>query len=302
MKKPKYAVLLPGLLVALFSSLSHASVIDDDFEVDTSGDYTVADDGTPDGTVTFNFDYIAAGIPLAPRSDPNDRSGLRFTANDTAGASDSFTAYHNTALGSGPYRLVVDMYINVGATSGTTEYGTFGLAASDPNIPNTIFLPISGSGTFLSVTGEGGSASDYRYFVDGTTTVPAADPSYIAGGTNGTLPFYQALYPSPPYDFAGSPGNAWATVEVIVAANGRVIYKMDGTKIIDTNLSPGVSALTDASGLAALGYHDVFSSVATPAGSNFGVFDNLKVFNTPEPTSLLMAGFGTLGLLIRRRK
>ena len=34
-----------------------------------------------DGTVTFAFDYVAAGIPLAPRSAPG-RSWCQFTVND----------------------------------------------------------------------------------------------------------------------------------------------------------------------------------------------------------------------------
>ena len=65
MKRTLILTLSVGLLAACGNSLSAALLISDDFEVDSSANYTVVDDGTPDGTVNFGYDYVAAGIPLA---------------------------------------------------------------------------------------------------------------------------------------------------------------------------------------------------------------------------------------------
>jgi hypothetical protein len=54
------------------SSATAQTLITDDFEADSSANYTIIDDGTPDGTQDFAFDYVAAGIPLAPRSTAGD--------------------------------------------------------------------------------------------------------------------------------------------------------------------------------------------------------------------------------------
>ena len=208
-----------------------ATLISDDFEVDTSADYTVVDDGTPDGTVTFAFDYVAAGIPLAPNSQPGDTGGLRFTANDTAGASDAFTAFHNVLIPDAPrVTLTVDVYMGFDAGA-TTEYAHIGIGGNGVN-PNTVFSPISGSGTFVAFTGDGGSgSSDYRYFVETQTTTTTSDPSYLAGSGSNFAQLYQDIYPNT----NGSPSNIWTTVTV-EWINGRIIYSLDGTPIIDTDL------------------------------------------------------------------
>mgnify|MGYP003333450516 FL=1 len=100
-----------GALVGTASAQSTV-LISDTFETDTSGDYTIVDDGTPNGTQAFNWDYAAAGIPLAPRSQPGDASGLRLTANDTDGSADAWTLFHNTPVTADFYTLTVDAYMN----------------------------------------------------------------------------------------------------------------------------------------------------------------------------------------------
>ena len=80
--QPLVPVLAAGLLAS--SAAGQSVFINDNFETDTSADYIIANDGSPDGTQTFAYDYIAAGIPLAPNSAPGDTGGLRLTANDTA--------------------------------------------------------------------------------------------------------------------------------------------------------------------------------------------------------------------------
>lgn len=292
------AALCATLLLATTASAS--TIVSDDFEVDSSASYIVRDeanstsgDGTPDSVSTFAFDYITAGLPLAPRSQAGDIGGLRFAVNETsddAGAADHITAFYNAAIGVPAYTMKVDMYMGVESASGTTEFAHIGVG-SDGTDFNSIFTPIAGDGQFISITGEGGSSSDYRHFVSGTP-VNDGDGSYLnsANTTNATGDTYQAIFPSPPSQFAGSPGNQWATVTISVNPN-RVLYSVNGTPII-------IAENAETAGFVSLGYTDPFSSV----GPHFVVYDNLVVTEVPEPTTCALAVLALGGLLLKARK
>jgi hypothetical protein len=75
------------------------------------------------------------------------------------------------------------------------------------------------------------------------------------------------LFPSPPYQFAGSPGNAWTTLEIVINA-ATVTYSLDGTPIIQV-------ATEVQDGSVSLGHADLFSSVSNPFQSQFVIYDNL---------------------------
>jgi hypothetical protein len=275
------------------AGLQAQTLISDNFETDTSANYTVVEGGGPDGSSTFAFDYIAAGLPLAPNSTAGDRGGLRLTANDTLGASDALTAYHTTAIGVPNYILSVDIYMGVTGTGGTTEYANVGVAG-DGVTPNSIFTPISAGGPFMAMTGEGGSSSDFRWN-DGVNPVNSGDVSYSSGGSvNASDPYYQAIYPSPPFQFLGSPGNSWTTMEIRVNGSNIGIF-LDGTVVVD-----GIAAALPGNQVS-LGIADVFSSVANPFQSQFVVYDNLSVV-VPEPTTGALMLLGGLGLFLRARR
>jgi hypothetical protein len=246
--------------------------ISDDFELDSSSSYTIVDSEAPsDGSVTFAYDYVAASIPLAPRSGVGTTRGLRITANDSAGTAEAITVFHNTQLvGWVECTLTIDVYLGVTGTTGTTEHAHIGVAG-DGSTVNQLFSPVSGTGHFLAMTGDGGSSSDYRHFTPALGAVPSGDLSYLnsTNTTNATGDTYQALFPNPPYQFAGSPGNAWTTLEIEINA-ATVTYSLDGTPI--------VQATTEVStGYVSLGHGDLFSSVSSPFQSQFVVYDNLDV-------------------------
>jgi len=291
------------LCLAVMTSAASATVIvQDNYEVDSSANYFILNDGnapsgtgTADGSVNFQFDYIAAGIPLAPRSTGGDRFGLRLTANDTDNGTgtveeDHTTVFHNTAVTGETRRLRVDMYMNVDiGGSGTTEMAAVGVG-SDGTDFNSIFTPIAGDGYFLSMTGDGGSSSDYRHFDQGTP-VNSGDASYLnsTNTTNATGDTYQSIFPGG--DFPGSPGNRWTTVDILVIG-GEITYFLDGTPIIRTTAG-------DTSGYFSLSYADLFDSVASPFQAHYVVYDNLEV--VPEPASMALLALGSLALVRRRR-
>lgn len=266
--------------LAATTASAQTTLFTDNFESDSSASYTVVDDGVPDGTQTFAFDYIAAGIPLAPRSTAGDTGGLRLTANDTLGSADAVTVFHNTPVVESHYRLTVDVFMNwnPASTSGTTEFAHVGIGGDGATF-NQVFLPISGSGAFLSFTGDGGSGSDYRWFRDplntppgdtSSTTLPNSHPSYLGHGSNNSGSFFQALFPSPPSTIAGSPGNIWTTVEVDVDNNAGVIsYYLDGVLTFQGSFAGSFD------GQVSLGMADVFSSLS--AAMNNTLYDNLLV-------------------------
>jgi hypothetical protein len=274
------------------SSASAQGLIADDFEVNTSGDYTIVDDGTPDGTQTFAFDYVAAGIPLAPRSSAGDRRGLRLTANDLTGSTDAWTLFHNTPVTADHYTLTVDVWMNFIVGPTTTEHAHIGVGGNGTTF-NSLFTPISGSGAFIAFTGDGGSGSDYRWFRDAlntppgetsNTTLPNDHPSYLGNGSNNVNPFFQTLFPSPPATIAGSPGNIWTTVVIDVDnINGVISFYFDGTLTFQGNFANRFD------GLVSLGHADVFASLSGTLDV-FSLYDNLVV---EVPTGTLGTNYCT---------
>jgi len=279
----RQSLLVAAASLAATSASAQTTLFSDNFEVDSSASYTVANDGMPDGTQAFAFDYIAAGVPLAPRSGAGDTGGLRLTANDTMGASDAITAFHNTTVSEDRYRMTVDVFSNFMGSSGSTEYAHVGVGG-DGATTNSLFLPITGSGAFIAFTCDGGSgSSDYRWFRDPAnspvgdtfnTTLPNDHPSYLGHGSRNSDAFFQALFPSPPSTVAGSPGNIWTTLEIEVDNTAGVIsFRFDG------QLTYRGDFLNDFNGLVSLGHADVFGSLS--ASNNFTLYDNLLVESLP---------------------
>lgn len=258
-------------------------LIGDNFETDTSTNYTLVAPPTLNGTQTFAFDYVAAGVPLAPRSAVGDTGGLKLTCNDGAGAVDSITCFHNTSVSEPHYQLTVDVWMNFVGATGTTEHGHIGIGG-DGVTYNQYSSPTQGSGSFLAFTGDGGSASDYRWYRAAVNLppneldsglMPTTHPSYLGHGGNASDPFYQALFPSPPATIAGSPGNIWTTVTIDVdKVNGMIEYRFDGTLVFQGAFAGALD------GLISLGLADIFASISGP--TNFTLYDNLVVETLPS--------------------
>lgn len=270
---------LCALVAGTLATAAHAQVvISDNFEVDSSANYTLVTDATPDNSRVFAFDYVAAGIPLAPRSQPGDVGGLWLSVNDTLGAVDAQTLFHTTPVDADRYRLTVDVRMCFTGVTSTTEHGHVGVGGDGMTF-NQVFSPISGSGAFLAFTGDGGSASDYRWFRapgnspvgdPANTTLANTHPSYLGRGSNNTGAFFQSLFPAPPSTIAGSPGNVWTTLEIYVDnVAGVISFSFDGTLVYLGRFANRFD------GLVSLGLADTFASLS-PA-SVFTLYDNLEV-------------------------
>lgn len=309
MKKFFFTAGLAVMCMVHASPARAAIVISDDFEADSSANYTHVSNDLSNGSVAFAFDYIAAGIPLAPRSSAGDRNGVRIAANTSLGVTNSQTLFHDIPVSANQYILTVDAYMAFSG-GGTTVYGQVGVGG-DGATYNAVFTPISGSGSFMAFTGDGGSASDYRWFLSaangGPTTVVNTDPSHLGNGSNNTHPYFTSLFPSPPATVAGSPGNMWTTVDVHVNnLTGGIQYYMTNpftntTALIFDNTVTGATLFTGSlNGQVSISLHDAFTSISSPGV--FVVFDNLQVTVVPEPTSAILLLGGMAGGLIRRRR
>lgn len=269
-------------LAAANSAAAQTSFISDDFETNTSSDYTLIDDGSPDGMATFNFDYSTAGIPLAPRSAMGETGGVKIEVNTTLGAVDAITLFHNTPITADQYLLTVDVFMAFVPGGPTTEHAHVGVGGDGASF-NQLFSPIAGSGAYIAFTGDGGSISDYRWFravpntpmgQSSNTTLPNSHQSYLGNGSQNTGPFFQSLFPSPPATVAGSPGNIWTTVKIEVDnIAGQISFYFDD----QLTFQGAFGGRFD--GFASIGLADVFTSVA-PATS-FVVYDNFEVGTNP---------------------
>ncbi len=184
MKLVRFKSLAILAVAATLPSAAHAAVvISDAFETGSAGDYTVVEGGGPDGTVNFAFDYIAAGIPLAPRSSVGDTSGLRFTANDSFAAANTQTVFHNSIITAPAYRLTVDVFMGFSGTAGTTEFANVGVGGNGSHSRTVSLLRLQDRDhlSHSQVTADRDLITDgfWRRMTAGPTSVPNDGPELL---------------------------------------------------------------------------------------------------------------------------
>ena len=266
--------------------------------------------GSGDSAYTFNYDYSLFGIPEAPNTAVGDLTtrGVKLEANqNNPGAAEYFTLYPTGQNFTGSYRLRFDAWQNfeVGGI-GTTEFLGGGIGYD--NLTADI-----ASGAQATATGDGGSSNDWRAFKSPPQFfIPDAD---MAAGTHqGSDPYYAGFLPAVPAaqgqagtSVAGSPGFQWITWEIAVVVDLVTISieKPDSSRLVivqydRTDTSDG-SAGVSTDGNISLFYADFFSSVSSNPALAFGIIDNVEVALIPEPSSLLLLGFGVAGICALRR-
>jgi hypothetical protein len=211
-------------LAGLATSVSGAVLFSDNFNTNSSGDWTVNVAPTANASLQsaeFAFDYSAFGIPPAPGS--ADTLGLRLRANIPGGAAAPVTsrpAGVTSGLSVSPtgknfgntYRATFYAWSNFNgaanaqglADNGASEGGTnnvmfaVGTSGTVPLVVANTALVTNGQMDAIgfATTGDGGIANDYRVYPASGTISPAASGVYAAGSNANTNAYYTALFPS----------------------------------------------------------------------------------------------------------
>lgn len=272
-------------------------VFSDNFDTDTSAQWRVNEAHVDNNRATFNFDYSTVGIPVAPNTTGATTRGLKLEANVGA---PTFTGLSVSPVGEGfegDYRLSFDMWINyngplaAGGTGSTMSFsagvGTSGEVAQFPGS--------SVEGVMFSVTGDGGSGSDWRAYT--ATGAPLANTSGVyAAGTgstalNNTDPYYApfgraeapeaqlAIFPDQTEAVSpGAPGMAWHEVS-IEKRGSNISWFVDNLRIATVPLGD-----KEISTNIFVGFFDINTTQTGNQDLSFGLVDNLRV-ETLEPST-----------------
>ena len=288
-----------------------AELVNDPFDLDTSGNWNIVRTDPGQTPVSFAWDYSALGIPSAPRSTGGSTLGLRMAANVSDGSSHALTLSPigvNIADASKGVLLTFDMWINANGPfpdggTGSTEFVTAGVGYDGTTVNRPSNL--SGSGGWFAVSGEGGAARDFRaaqgaieqraYDSGGNPVRPEVyqaffDPNNVPGlEQDNSHPVYVAAFPgaSPPtlqqVNYAqqsgaldpGSVGFAWRKVD-IVGRGTTVKWYIDGLLI--ATLDTTIGDPFNITGNVSIGYADPFTSISDNADLSFGLVDNVGVY------------------------
>jgi hypothetical protein len=312
-----------GAVLSLFAPSSASALpilYSDNFDVNTSANYTVNQD--PDASVTFAYDYSAMGIPSAPNSTGGTTLGVHFQAND-GDATGTAAAINISPTGqsfTGDYVLRFDSWLNsngpfpAGGT-GSTEFWTAGVGTDGDDVQKSAG---TASGAWFAADNEGQSGIDFRAYLNTTLEGPSstiyaasdftAPDSTVINRRSANNPYYHTAFPGgqmapalqqtnfPQQTGALKPGTlgfVWREVEIKKLA-GNVSLSIDGLPIA-TFTNPTLTGNN-----IFVGHWDVFASIADNAALSFGVIDNLVVEVIPEPATISMLILGLSAIAFSR--
>jgi hypothetical protein len=303
----------------------------DDFNVDTSADYTIlAEDqanppGSEDVIVTFAYDYSAyvaqdtdgTVVPVAPNTPDSSQTGLYIRVNSIDDTNPEVVGVNVLPTlvnlpSSTNWHLSVDMFLMYNGDEaggpGATEYALFPIN-NQGSTPTWKFSSASASGELaLGVTGDGGDGQDYVVYhgspslTDATLSNDNADPGYLAadlgfvnGEDNNLQAFYLALFPNDPVlisEPGGAPGKEWVEVD-ITHFSGTVTWALNGSTILTHDIAAS-SGGVNPGGLVGLGCQDTWDSVA--ADGLAAVVDNFVIFDNLLIEELTTTSVGDFSL------
>jgi hypothetical protein len=307
------AALVVGGLMA--GECSAAPLLEEDFEVNPSADWTV-NAGVTDSAANFFFDYSTVGIPSAPNSVGGTTRGLKLQANLSSGVFGGFSVSPTGLALAGDYTVSFDWWSNFNGPfpaggSGSTNLSTFGVGTAG----NSAQSPGFQDSVMFAATGDGNSASDWRaYSSVANTSYPDGDPVYEADTRNGTDPYYAgfgnvaapaaqvALFPQQAGNTGvGSAGMEWHEV-LIRNQGGLLTWRVDGLLLASVDLGT-----VDLGGdNIFFGHSDTNATSSSDANDTlllFTLIDNVRV--VPEPGTLTLALLGILFSVqmgLRRRR
>jgi hypothetical protein len=332
-KKLVLAVLCGAFAAALPGIVSAAVVFTDDFESDTSGDYTVNLDGGPNGAATFAYDYSAVGIPSAPNSGGTTR-GLKLEANyaNSNDANEIFSGISVSPTGlsvTADFDLRFDLWQNsIGPFTGSSGDGGSGSTVVTDYGWGTAGTSAQWAGARDSVvfgtTGEGNSGFDWRVYPNAALEGPTSSMYVATPGAgndadvrNNVHSYYSTNFPGQappaaqtllfPLTQTGAPQDgttAFAWHEVVISKRGNTLsWSMDGVPIANVDLTT-IGALGGSN--IFFGQSDINSTASAHADARsllFGLVDNVELTVIPEPGSIALCLVGAVvGLVSRRRR
>ena len=324
------------------SSASATLLYSDNFNADTSASYNTfitAGATGPSGDATWAYDYGAApgsgglAIPVAPHSTDSTTLGLRVRTDNlqnSVGTIVGATSVVTKTLSlPSAYLIQVDVwdnYIGGSNLSSSGSNGSTGAAVGLGTAGTSLQYIAANDGLLVEGFGDngGGANQAYRVYTNNVTT-PHPNPTtkpYWAAGTTATSasfsdPYYTSRFPSVSgpaaqatfapgtqggSTAAGTLGFAWHTWTMLNDGT-NVTWGIDGSPIATIPTAD----FTAAGGQVSLGAGDTNLSANTTANGqlfNTHIFDNLQIFDVPEPAScsLIALGMAAIGLVSRRRR
>ncbi|MCP4190889.1 MAG: PEP-CTERM sorting domain-containing protein [Planctomycetaceae bacterium] len=284
-------------------------------DMDNEAGWTIV--GSPDTAHQFGFDYSKYGIPAPPNG--GGTTGLWMAANISEGAVASISASPKDISMVGDYDVQFDFYLNFNSSGGTTEFGG-GFVGFNPNAGEAF------SGGGLLGDSDGDSSRDYRLYRDTNELSMDSGAYAISSQDNSLDPALQAKFPGQTTPEAQNDPNVFNPTNTIVTApNGTLGYAWHTMEINVRNIPCGglgcpqtakfsiddfeigtiessAGLLSNLDGQVAVTFADLFTSVSTKPEFSFGIYDNLKITQVPEPSSALLSLVGLLGLLGLRKK
>ncbi len=203
-------------LLALVAQPSLGQLYSEDFDVDSTSNWTVNASTETDTNANIFFDYSSVGIPSAPNSTGGTTLGMKMQANLFSGVFGGLSVSPNGQSFTGDYVLSYDMWQSYqpalfvppsgefpagggliqGQASGGTNLGYGGILSSGtaPNSPGTA------DGVWFAASTDGDSGSDYRVYssdIPESYQLPVrddqpkdADATYFADTRNNTADLY----------------------------------------------------------------------------------------------------------------
>jgi hypothetical protein len=272
----------------------------DNFDTDTTANW-VTNAINADNDATFNYDYSADGVPVAPHTIGGTTRGLRLRSH--LGALSPATAISVSPIAlslPGDYRIRFDLWMNFngpapGGGAGSSEYFTTGVGVSETHTnvagesagtPIAAWGNAAGSCVILAVDGDGGFAESTGDFIvySNNVAINANTNVYPAGARDNFASYYAefgeitppsaqtTLFPTQTgSDNVGTLSYAWHDV-VITKQGTNVTWIIDGLTIANTTYS-----LPFAGSNFSLGYEDINASVTAIPRMNMAIVDNLTV-------------------------